>query len=66
MNQIKIHLGESGWLATYSGPHAARIVELFGQDTIPTAYTSRCPIGTVVSEIRNRNPGVRVSHWLGG
>jgi hypothetical protein len=64
MNQIRIHLGESGWLATYQGPHAEQIRAAFGQDTIPTIYTSGCPIGVVIAELRVRNPGARVVHWL--
>ena len=64
MDEIKIFLGESGWMACFEGPHMARIIELFGQNVIPTAFTSRAPIGAVVAEIRDRNPGVRVSHWL--
>jgi hypothetical protein len=63
-NRILIHLGASGWLATYQGPHARQIIELFDTATIPTAYTSRAPLGTVLREIQNLNPGVRVTHWL--
>lgn len=68
MDKIRIHLGESGWLATYEGPHAKRIVELFGQATLPTPFTSTAPVGMVISAIRNLNPGARVSHlprWEG-
>lgn len=64
MNEIKIHLGETGWLATYCGPHAARIIAAFDTATIPTIYTSACPLGVVIAEMRNRNPGARVAHWL--
>lgn len=60
---ILIHLGEQGWLATYAGPHAKRIGDLFGTMTIPLPYTARAPLETVVSEIQARNPGVIVKHW---
>jgi hypothetical protein len=63
-NRILIHLGESGWLATYQGAHTRNVIELFGTATIPTAYTSRAPIGLVIAELRNKNPGVDVLHWL--
>jgi hypothetical protein len=66
MNRIRIHLGEAGWLATFDGPHSKEVISAFGTATIPTAYTSRAPIGLVIAELRVRNPGVSVSHWLEG
>ena len=41
-SQNRIHLSLKGesWVAKYSGPKAAEIVELFGTNEIPTAY---CP-----------------------
>lgn len=62
-NAIKIHLGPQGWLATYIGPHAKEISELFDTCTIPTAYTARAPLHQVIAEIQARNPGVSVFHW---
>jgi hypothetical protein len=66
MDRIRIHLGEQGWLATYSGPHAERALALFGKTTIETGWTSTAPIGQVVRETRLLNPGAHVAHWLEG
>lgn len=63
MNKIMIHLGEQGWLATYSGPHAAEIGELFDTCTLPTAFTAHTELATVISEVARLNPGVQVAHW---
>lgn len=62
-NVIQIHLGAQGWLATYTGPHAAEIGKLFNTCTIPTAFTSRAPLAMVIAEVQARNPGVVVRHW---
>jgi hypothetical protein len=62
-NEILIHLGEQGWQATFTGPHAARIEKLFDSNTIPTAFTARAPLATVIAEVQSRNPGVVVRHW---
>lgn len=64
-NEILIHLGEQGWLATYTGPHAAEIEELFDSHTIPTAFTAHAARDFVVAEVQKRNPGVAVRHWIG-
>jgi hypothetical protein len=65
MNEILLHLGQQGWLATYRGPHTAEIIELFASDTIPTAFTAHAALADVIAEISARNPGVVVRHWLG-
>lgn len=62
-NAIQIHLGPQGWLATYTGPHAKEIGDLFDTCTIPTAYTAHAPLETVIAEIQARNPGVVVRHF---
>lgn len=62
-NEILIHLGETGYLATYIGPHSKEIAELFDTCTIPTAFTARAPLATVIAEIAKLNPGVRVTDW---
>lgn len=64
-NAIQIHLGPQGWLATYTGPHAAEIADLFDTCTIPTAFTSQAPLPMVIGEIQSRNPGVTVQRWNG-
>jgi hypothetical protein len=62
-NQINLHLSETGWLATYSGPHAQRIIDLFDSATIPTAFTAQAPLAMVIGEIQSRNPKAIVKHW---
>jgi len=64
-NEILIHLGETGWLATYTGPHAFEISELFDGPTIPTAYTAHASREFVIAEIQKRNPGAVVRNWIG-
>jgi hypothetical protein len=63
-NEILLHNGTHGWLATFVGPHSARLCSLFGTSTIPTAYTSGTSLETVTRGIAARNPGVTVKHWL--
>lgn len=62
-NAIQIHLGPQGWNATYTGPHAKRIADLFDTCTLPTAFTAAAPLATVIAEVQARNPGVVVKHW---
>lgn len=63
-NEILIHLGKDGWLATYTGPHAFEISELFDGPTIQTAYTAHASREFVIAEIQKRNPGVVVRNWI--
>ena len=60
MNKILVSLTRDGWVCRFVGPHAASIVELFGTDTIPSAYTARCSGSDVLAGIRALNPGVEV------
>lgn len=62
-NAIQIHLGPQGWLGTFTGPHAKKIGELFDTCTLPLPYTAQMPLGTVIAEVQQRNPGVAVFHW---
>lgn len=62
-NEILVHLGEHGWLATFRGPLAAEIADLFGVETIPTAFTARAPLAAVIADLSARNPECRVRHW---
>lgn len=62
-NEILIHLGADGWLATYAGPHAAEIGNLFGTCTLLTAFTARAPLETVLAEVTKRHPNVNVRPW---
>jgi hypothetical protein len=63
MNEILIHLGSSGWLATYVGPHAKEIGKLFGTCTIPTPFSANVGLNNVCREVAKLNPGVMVGHW---
>lgn len=68
-NQIFLFKAPQGWMAWHKGPHASEIRELFGTDTIPTAFTERAEPEAVRREITKRNPraDVRVrigDNWL--
>lgn len=62
-NEILIHLGEQGWLATFTGPHASEVAELFGDCTLPTPFTASAPLAAVIAEVSKKNPGTVVRHW---
>lgn len=64
-NTITVHLSETGWCATFGGPHAAEIVELFDTATLPLPFTAQAPLQMVLADIRARHPGVVVSHFGG-
>ena len=53
---ITLYRGLDEWLARWSGAGAAEIVELFGTDTLPTAWGPRAPAGVVLADIRRLNP----------
>lgn len=63
-NEILLHNGTHGWLATFVGPHSARLCSMFGTSTIPTAYDSRASIERVTKALQACNPGVTVKYWL--
>jgi hypothetical protein len=60
MNRITLILNHTGWLARYSGPHAADMQDLFGSCTLPTSFTVEADPALVVAEISSRNPGTIV------
>lgn len=60
MNTIILIYTPRGWLAQHSGPHAFEVVDLFGTDTIPTAFTAQAPSEVVAAEIRKLNPDCKV------
>ena len=62
-NEILIHLGAQGWLATYAGPHSKRIADLFDTCTIPTAFTASAPLAVVIAEVQSRYPKALVRHY---
>ena len=62
-NEILIHLGQQGWLATFTGARGAEIETAFGARTLPTAFTACAALATVIAEISKLNPGFIVRHW---
>lgn len=61
MNKILVHRGEQGWLATYVGPHAAQISDLFDTTTLPLPFTTQAPFALVLATLRAKQPaGVTV------
>ena len=64
-NQILLYRNPQGWMAWHKGPHAKEIVDLFGTDTLPTAWTDKADGETVRREIAERNPGVSVKVRVG-
>lgn len=60
MNKITLILNHTGWLARFSGPHAAAMQDLFGSDTIPTGFTVQAEAAYVLTQISALNPGTIV------
>lgn len=57
METIRITLSADGvYLATFYGCAAHRVRQLFGTDTIPTAFRLPATIDTVRAAIREKNP----------
>lgn len=54
MATIKLRNENTGWCAQFVND--ANIVELFGTDTLPTAFTAAAPFELVRSEIQKLNP----------
>lgn len=59
-NVIRIQRGSQGWNATFYGPHAAEIVDLFGGNTIPMGFTNAASLDTVRDFVRRTHPGVTI------
>ena len=59
-NRIEITQGRDAWQVRYIGPHALRVVSLFGTDTLPTSFTVAASAANVLAEISRLNPGCRV------
>lgn len=57
MNRLILSKSVGGWSAKYVGPHAERIRELFGTDTLPLPFTSSASETMVLTAILSRNPG---------
>jgi hypothetical protein len=62
-NRIRLHLEGGSWVATFSGPRAAIVTELFGGKLprLVTAFTSTMPAAEVLEEISRLNPDCDVS-----
>ena len=61
MDRIQIQKRGTEWVAYFTGPHAAGIVESFGTPVIPTPFTIECPVDRVLEVLRAKNPGVEVT-----
>lgn len=55
-----VHNDLDGWMATYQGPHAQEIIDLFGTHQLPTAYTDAMGAREVQAKVEALNPGVFV------
>ena len=55
MESITLYREANTWMAEHSDP---KVQELFGTDTIPTAYGATCGLGFVVRQLSLLNPGV--------
>ena len=61
-NTSRIYLirTHTGWEAVFGGPLGSEMLELFGTNRLPTAWTARAPERDVIAGIRAKNPGVDV------
>lgn len=57
---ITLRRTASGWVATFEGPQAKGVRELFGTDTLPTPFGKDTPQNTVLVAVRLRNEGLNV------
>lgn len=57
MNIITVYRDRDNWVARHSDPE---ISELFGTDTLPTAFMTTVPARDVFDEIRKLNPSSEV------
>ena len=57
MNTITLKLKNDVWMATFTD---AEVIELFGSDTLPTAYTGHTPADQVLALISALNPSAHV------
>ena len=58
MKQIKLINSKQGWLARFEGDN--KVLELFGTDTIQTAFTEEASPMVVKAQIEKLNPGYQV------
>ena len=48
------------WTATFCGPLGATMADLYGTETIPTAWTTEASADEVIAYVARRNPEYRV------
>jgi hypothetical protein len=60
-NRIELRVDGNQWVAQWIGPHAAKTVELFGTDTLPTPYSTSAPAAVVLAQVMSLNPCVDVT-----
>ena len=60
MEKITLYRNNDGWMAIHSDPE---VKQLFGTDTIPTAYTKKATKSMVLKKIQELNPGHIVTAW---
>lgn len=53
---ITLFKADGVWMAHYSGPGREDITNLFGTDTLPTAFTEKAHPYKVFAEIERLNP----------
>lgn len=58
MEQIQLFKTSEGWMSRSDDP---LVVEVFGTDTLPTAFTAEAPAAVVLAEIQKLNPQAQVS-----
>lgn len=57
---IELFRAPSGWMARHTGEDRALVVDLFGTDTLPTAFTAYADADVVVESITLLNPESQV------
>ena len=57
MSMMKLFKNDQGWMVQTDDP---KVRELFGTDTIPTAFTAKADPVRVLAAIQALNPGVQV------
>jgi len=57
MYKVKLINSQQGWLARFEDP---KVIELFGTDTLPTAYTEQASPMMVLEGIQKKNPDYKV------
>ncbi len=59
-DRITLRLRGDVWEAQWSGPHVAKVVQLFGGDTLPTPFTAQAEPAKVFAAVKAKNPAVEV------